>query len=114
MAVWRKKSSENVCELCIWLLNNTVVWDIGGQRWQGRTTIWKESPDPKGQVDDDLQDVLATLKEKHPGMEVPKLCLWAKLIQSGHHADYVTPPNIPLITGKVSDKSKKGVADVVL
>ena len=50
-------------------------------------------------------------------MEVPKIRLWAKLIQSGHHEDYVTPPNIPLITGKVSGKSKKsateGVADVV-
>ena len=49
-------------------------------------------------------------------MEIAKLRLWAKLIQSGHHDDYTTPPNIPLITGTVAvkpKKSKDGVADVV-
>jgi len=72
---------------------------------------------PRDKLDDNLQDVVAKLKEKHPDMEVPKIHLWAKLIQSGHHEDYVTPPNIPLISEKVSGKSKKsateGVADVV-
>jgi len=56
-------------------------------------------------LDDDLQDILATLKEKRPGMEVPKLHLWAKLIQSGHHTDYVTPLN--------KKSATEGVADVV-
>jgi len=83
----------------------------------GKNHHLKRAQIPRDKLDDYLQDILATLKEKHPGMEVPKLRLWAKLIQSGHHADYVTPPNIPLITGKVIDKSKKsvteGVADVV-
>jgi len=76
----------------------------------------KRAQTPRDKLNNDLQDILAMLKEKNPVMEVPKLHLWAKLMQSGHHADYLTPPNIPLITGKVSDKSKKsatvGVADV--
>lgn len=40
------------------------------------------------------------------GMESAKLRLWAKLIQTGHHDDYVTPPNIPLITGKTTPLTK--------
>ena len=72
---------------------------------------------PRDKLDDNLQDVVAKLKEKHPDMEVPKIYLWAKLIQSGQHEDYVTPPNIPRIFEKVSGKSKKsateGIADVV-
>ena len=49
-------------------------------------------------------------------METAKLHLWAKLIQSGHHDSYTTPPNILLITGTTAVKSKKskdGVANVV-
>jgi len=76
----------------------------------------KKALTPRDKLDEELQDVLTKLKEKHPDMEVPKLRLWAKLIQSGHHADYNTPPNIPLITGKVNKPKKtatEGVADVV-
>ena len=32
-------------------------------------------------------------------MAVPKLQLWAKLIQSGQHTSYDVPQQIPLITG---------------
>ena len=97
-----------------------------------RITLWCEVPIPKDdreeppskkraltpreKLDEGLQEVLTKLKEKHPEMEIPKLRLWAKLIQSGHHEDYITPPNIPLITGKVSkpkESATEGVADVV-
>ena len=50
------------------------------------------------------------------GMESPKLRLWAKLIHTGRHEDYVTPPNIPLITGKTTHTTKPksdGMADAV-
>ena len=50
------------------------------------------------------------------GMESAKLRLWAKLIHTGHHEDYVTPPNIPLITGKTTPTTKPksdGIADAV-
>ena len=40
-------------------------------------------------------------------MEGPKLRLWAKLIQSGRHDSYETPPAIPLITGGSIVKSRK-------
>ena len=72
-----------------------------------RITLWCEVPIPKHdreeppskkraltpreKLDEGLQEVLTKLKEKHPEMEIPKLCLWAKLIQSGHHEDYITP-----------------------
>lgn len=39
-------------------------------------------------------------------MESAKLHLWAKLIQTGCHADYVTPPNIPLITSRTTPPTK--------
>ena len=46
-------------------------------------------------------------------MTAPKLRLWARLIQSGHHDDYDTPPNIPLITGSSSKPKKESVADAL-
>ena len=50
----------------------------------------------------------------HPSLEIVKLCLWGKLMHSGHHDDCEDPPNILLITG---DRKKKpceeGVADVI-
>ena len=49
-------------------------------------------------------------------MESAKLRLWAKLIHTGRHDDYVTPPNIPLITGKTATPQKHRtdeIADVV-
>ena len=64
-------------------------------------------------LEDDLQVIL---DKQHHNMETAKLQLWAKLIQSGHHDSYTTPPNIPLITGTAAVKSKKskaGVANVV-
>ena len=65
----------------------------------------------------DQQDLVDKLKEKHPEMENVKLRLWDKIIHSGHHDNYDTPPNTPLITGKDVGNSKKtakeGVASVV-
>ena len=55
---------------------------------------------------EEVDDIFEQLKEKHQDMTAPKLHLWARLIQSGHHDDYDTPPNIPLITGS-SFKPKK-------
>ena len=49
-------------------------------------------------------------------MESAKLRLWAKLIHTDCHNDYVTPPNIPLITGKTATPQKHRtdeIADVV-
>ena len=40
-------------------------------------------------------------------MATPKLCLWARLIQSRHDDDYDSPPNIPLITGSSAFKPKR-------
>lgn len=54
-----------------------------------------------------VDDIFKQLKEKHPDMSAPKLRLWARLIQSGHHDDYDSPPNIPLITGSPTTKPKK-------
>ena len=61
----------------------------------------------KQEKSDDCDTIFRTLQEKHPKMEAPKLRLWAKLIQSGHHDCYDSPPPIPLITGTPSSKAKK-------
>ena len=55
--------------------------------------------------DDDA--IFHKLREKHPKMEAPKLRLWAKLIQSGHHDCYDSPPPIPLITGSPAHSKQK-------
>ena len=47
------------------------------------------------------------------GMENAKLRLWAKLIQTGRLYDYVTPPNIPLITGKTTPPTKPKTDELV-
>ena len=57
----------------------------------------KQAHTPREKLEDDLQVTLDKLKQQHPDMEIAKLRLWAKLTQSGHHDDYTTPPNIPLI-----------------
>ena len=58
-------------------------------------------------VQEDIDNIFQDLKEKHPKMEGPKLCLWAKLIQSGRHESYETPPPISLITGGTSAPKPK-------
>ena len=58
--------------------------------------------DQREQLEEEVDDIL------NPDMTAPKLHLWAHLIQLGHHDDYDTPPNIPLITGS-STKPKRRV-----
>jgi len=77
-------------------------------RYQYIKTTRKSHHQKKSQVqtqrdklDDDLQDIVAKLKEKHPDMEVPKISLWAKLIKIMSLLIFL------LITGKVGGKSKK-------
>lgn len=38
------------------------------------------------------ETIFQELKGKHPGMETPKLRLWAKMIEKGRHDDYDKPP----------------------
>ena len=72
---------------------------------EGKITNDEEPPPAKKQktkrdlAEDEVDDIMKVLKEKHADMAIPKLRLWARLIHSGHHDDYDTPPNIPLITG---------------
>ena len=70
---------------------------------------------PREQLEEDTDVIFQDLKEKHPKMEAPKLRLWAKLIQSGRHESYDTPPQIPLIIGAPAPaKPKKdSVADAL-
>ena len=65
------------------------------------------------QLEEEVDDIFKQLKEKHQDMTAPKLRLWACLIQSGHHDDYDTPPNIPLITGSSSKPKKESIADAL-
>ena len=59
-------------------------------------------------IEDEVDEMFTSLKSKHPSFALPKLRLWARLIRSGHHEDYDTPPNIPLITGSPTPaKGKK-------
>lgn len=65
--------------------------------------------------EEEVDDAFKKLKEKHPDMATPKLRLWARLIQSGRHDDYETPPNIPLITGSpaTSKPKKESIGDAL-
>lgn len=58
-------------------------------------------------VQEHIDDIFQNLKKKTPKMEGPKLRLRAKLIQSGRHESYETPPPIPLITGGTSAPKPK-------
>ena len=60
---------------------------------------------PEESNDDDA--IFHKLREKHPKIEAPKLRLWAKLIQSGHHDSYDSLPPIPLITGSPAPSKAK-------
>ena len=64
--------------------------------------------------EEELNIVFGKLKEKYPNLETVNFCLWAKLIQSGHHSDYDMLPEIPLLTGHGKKKQpKEGVADTI-
>ncbi len=62
------------------------------------------------QTEADTDEAFQQLREKHPKMEAPKLRLWAKLIQSGRHGSYDTPPQILLITGAPAPVKPKRIA----
>ena len=106
-----------------WLLEDRDVSEMYKNIDKKSVTLWCEGrpisidesePPPKKQrtkrdlVEDEVDDIMKTLKEKHVDMAIPKLRLWARLIHSGHHDDYDAPPNIPLITGSPNPtKGKK-------
>ena len=58
----------------------------------------KGNASKREQIEGDTDEIFQKLREKNPKMDAPKLRLWAKLIQSGRHESYETPPQIPLIT----------------
>ena len=43
---------------------------------------------------EEIDQVFAKLKEKHPDMPAQRLCLRGRLIQCGCHGDYENPPKI--------------------
>ena len=57
------------------------------------------------------QKIYDELVKKHSGKKYtdPQLKLWAKLIQSGMHDSYDTPPNILLIAGENKKKMPKSI-----
>lgn len=80
--------------------------------WYDRKVCDEDDLVPKKKIENeqDIDDIFHDLKEKHSKMEEPKLRLWAKLIQSGRHESYETPPPIPFITGGTNAaETKKGV-----
>ena len=54
---------------------------------------------------DNVDVIFKDLKRKHLDMTDPRLRLWAKMIEKGHHDDYDNPPAIPLITGSSAKKN---------
>ena len=50
---------------------------------------------------DNSEVIFKELKTRHPDLPIPKLRLWAKIIDRGRHEDHDNPPNIPLITGSL-------------
>ena len=75
----------------------------------------KKKKSEKDTLDEETQEVFTKLHEQHPGMESPKLRLWAKLIQGGRYDSYDTPPKIPLITGAPAPQkpAKQNVGDAL-
>ena len=57
--------------------------------------------------EEDIDAIFHQLKEKNPKVDSPKLRLWAKLIQTGKHDSYETPPPIPLFSDATPSKPKK-------
>ena len=83
----------------------------------GQITLWcdgikngepepnkKKSDDDKVSSDED--DIFRQLKDKHSGMDNPKIRLWPKLIAKGRYDDYNTPPDIPLLSSTAKKKKK--------
>ena len=74
---------------------------------QSDTEKEREEPQEKQTWMKRFDDIFHKLKENNPEMAAPKLCLWAKLIQTGRHESYEVPPPTPLITGPYPSKDKK-------
>ena len=68
----------------------------------------KRSSSSREQTEEEIDDIFYELKEKHISKyETPKLRLWSRMIASGLHTDYDTPPDIPAFTGSICKKGKK-------
>ena len=96
---------------------------------KGEITLWCDGRSPSGQEstesgkrkreetnscskrqekEDEVDAVFKELKEKHGDeYDIPKLCLWARMMSSSLHDDYETPPDVPAFPGSVSKKSRQ-------
>ena len=88
---------------------NINLWCEGKRVHDDAPPPAKKQKTKRDLVEKEVDDILKALKDKHADLTLPKLRLWARLIHSGHHDDYDTPPNIPLIT--VSPNPAKGKRD---
>ena len=86
----------------------TLWCDAKDNRKRKTDDITTETPPTKReQRESEDKKIFTDLQEKQKDKySIPQLKLWAKLIRSGAHASYDTPPNIPLITGS-SEKPRK-------
>ena len=72
-------------------------------------------PTKRERHEEEINDIFDELKEKHKDYGVPKLRLWARMIVNGVHESTEEPPNVPMITGLPTKRSKnESVHDVVV
>ena len=84
---------------CETRVKETVMKDTKDENEFPPSKRMKGNASKREQIEGDTDEIFQKLREKNPKMDAPKLRLWAKLIQSGRHERYETPPQIPLITG---------------
>ena len=75
----------------------------------------KKKKSERDHLVEETEVIFAKLHEKHPDIEPPKLCLWARVIHNGRWNNYDKPPPISLVTGapEPATTKKPTVADAL-
>ena len=74
------------------------------RRKRSRSTAETSRQDKEEEVDDTFEQLL----ERHGNeYDTPKLRLWSRMICSGIHDDFDTPPDIPAFSGAISKRPRK-------
>lgn len=72
----------------------------------------EESTGRRQEKEDEVDSVYKELLEKHGGaFETPKLRLWSRMLCSGVHSDYDSPPKIPAFFPPSPKKPKESLSD---
>ena len=99
------------CTISLWCDGRTQSDSaVGGKRKQDDVSAGRRAINEK-----EVDNVFKDLREKHGNeYDAPKLHVWARMISSGIHDDYDSPPDVPMFLTPSTKKTRKEPLSEVL